>query len=113
MAIVQISKIIHRVGLIEELPQLDTGEIGFASDENRVFIGNDLTLYPQTGPEPSLTEIVTKDANCKISTSQLEGSINYTPSTTSDWSGTPPTTIGEAIDRLAAVVKVLNSGTGA
>lgn len=27
----------------------------------------------------------------------------YTPSTPADWNGTPPTTISEALDRLAAV----------
>ncbi len=37
----------------------------------------------------------------------------YVPGTAGDWAGTPPATISEAIDRLAAVVKVLNSGTGA
>lgn len=42
-----------------------------------------------------------------------DGKINYSPATPSDWSGTPPTTIQEAIDRLAALVKSLNSGTGA
>ncbi len=28
----------------------------------------------------------------------------YTPTTPSDWSGTPPATIGEAIDRIAAFI---------
>lgn len=37
----------------------------------------------------------------------------YEASTPSNWDGTAPTTIGTAIDRLAALVKVLNSGTGA
>ena len=37
----------------------------------------------------------------------------YTPTTPTDWAGTPPTTIGEAIDRLATLMKTLNSGTGA
>ena len=41
------------------------------------------------------------------------GTIAYTPTTAGDWSGTPPTTIQGAIDRLAAVVKTLNGGTGA
>jgi len=41
------------------------------------------------------------------------GNIHYSPSTPSDWSGTAPTTIGEALDRLATVVKALNGGTGA
>lgn len=37
----------------------------------------------------------------------------YTPSTPADWDGTSPTTLGEALDRLATVVKNLNGGTGA
>lgn len=41
------------------------------------------------------------------------GSGTYTATTSSDWNGTAPTTIGAAIDRLAAVVKALNGGTGA
>lgn len=38
---------------------------------------------------------------------------SYTPSTPTDWNGTPPATLGEALDRLATVVKTLNGGTGA
>ncbi len=37
----------------------------------------------------------------------------YTPGTAGDWAGTAPTTLVLAIDRLAALVKILNSGTGA
>ena len=37
----------------------------------------------------------------------------YTPTTASSWNGTAPTTTDEAIDRLAALVKTLNNGTGA
>ena len=37
----------------------------------------------------------------------------YSPSTPSSWSGVPPTTIASAIDRIAALIKVLNNGTGA
>ena len=36
----------------------------------------------------------------------------YIPTTDSDWEGTAPTTVGEALDRLAVAVKALNS-TGA
>jgi hypothetical protein len=39
--------------------------------------------------------------------------IAYTPSTPSNWHGTPPTTVQQALDRLAAVVKSLNGGIGA
>ena len=41
------------------------------------------------------------------------GTVSYIPTTSSDWNGIAPTTIEEAIDRLAAVVKALNNGTGA
>jgi hypothetical protein len=39
--------------------------------------------------------------------------ITYTSATSSDWSAPAPTTLGQAIDRLAALVKTLNGGTGA
>ncbi len=37
----------------------------------------------------------------------------YTAGTAGDWAGAAPTTITLALDRLAALVKILNSGTGA
>lgn len=41
------------------------------------------------------------------------GTVVYSATTPSDWNGAPPTSIGEAIDRLATLVKTLNGGTGA
>lgn len=41
------------------------------------------------------------------------GTVSYTPSNSSDWNTPAPTTIQEALNRLAAVVKTLNGGTGA
>ena len=41
------------------------------------------------------------------------GNISYSPGNVSVWSGTPPVTIQEAIDRLATLVNTLNTGTGA
>lgn len=46
------------------------------------------------------------------STNTVNGTVSYTPSTPGDWNGTAPTTIQQAINRLAAAVKALN-GTGA
>lgn len=37
----------------------------------------------------------------------------YAPATPGDWYGTPPTTVQQALDRLAAKVKALGGGTGA
>lgn len=75
MAIVQISKIIHRTGANINLPQLDTGEIGFSTDERRVFIGNDPILFPPEGPGlTTQTEILTDGST--IDFSRLSGSDN-------------------------------------
>jgi hypothetical protein len=49
MAIVQISKIVHRTGANEDLPQLDIGELGYATDTGNLYIGND--------PDGSLPQI--------------------------------------------------------
>jgi len=40
MAIVQLSRITHRKGLQENLPQLSGAEFGWSLDERRLFIGN-------------------------------------------------------------------------
>ena len=40
MAVVQISRIMHRRGLYADVPQLAAGELGWALDEQRLFIGN-------------------------------------------------------------------------
>lgn len=75
MAIVQISKIIHRTGSYADLPQLDTGEIGFATDEQRVFIGNDPTIVPPVGVDATTqTEILT-DAS-PLDFSRITGASN-------------------------------------
>jgi hypothetical protein len=39
--------------------------------------------------------------------------ITYTPADNTDWSAPAPATVQEALDRLAAVVKTLNSSVGA
>lgn len=41
MSIIQISKIQHRSGNLVDLPQLDEAELGFATDDKRLFIGKD------------------------------------------------------------------------
>ena len=76
MAIVQISKIQHRTGANIDLPQLDIGEIGFATDTKQVFIGNDPLIDPPQGIVPTVTEIFTNSANCYIDGSHITGNIN-------------------------------------
>ena len=72
MAVTQISKITHRKGVIEDLPQLDIGELGWAYDQRRLFIGNAPYPHDQVHPDfpaagetPGLnvTEILTNESN--------------------------------------------------
>jgi hypothetical protein len=72
MAIVQISKIIHRIGSQVDLPQLDTGEIGFSTDTRRLFIGNDPILYPPDPNGTTQTEILTEQSS--VDFARLNGS---------------------------------------
>lgn len=77
MAIYQISKIIHRTGANVDLPQLDIGEIGFAVDEQRVYIGNDPNIVPPvTVGATTQTEILTTAS--PLDFSRLNGSSNST-----------------------------------
>ena len=74
MAIVQISKIIHRSGADSDLPQLDTAEIGFATDTKQVYIGNDPILYPPNTGSTTQTEILTEVS--ALNFAKLAGSAN-------------------------------------
>lgn len=58
MAIVQISRITHRKGLYENLPQLAGGELGWAIDDRRLFIGNG--TLADGAPVIGNTEILTE-----------------------------------------------------
>ena len=61
MAITQISRIQHRRGLKESLPQLAAGELGFAVDTQELFIGNG--SITDGAPETGNTKIITEDDN--------------------------------------------------
>ena len=67
MAIVQISKIQQRAGNLVDLPQLDNGEFGWATDENRLFIGRTGNNYSDQN-----IEVLTSYSN--ISFDQINGS---------------------------------------
>ena len=61
MAITQISRIQHRRGLKEQLPQLSAGELGFAVDTQELYIGNGTTA--DGAPEIGNTKVLTEDDN--------------------------------------------------
>ncbi len=64
MSIIQISKIQQRAGDLVDLPQLDEAELGFATDERRLFIGK------TTG---NIENIEVLTAYSEISFDQIEG----------------------------------------
>ena len=64
MAIVQISRITNRLGLTENLPQLSGGELGWATDSRRLFIGNG-TLQ-DGAPVIGNTEILTEFSDITV-----------------------------------------------
>lgn len=61
MPIVSISKIQHRYGLGDNLPQLSAAELGWAIDQRRLFIGNGPTS--EGAPTIGNTEILTQYSN--------------------------------------------------
>ena len=68
MAVVQISRIQHRSGVSDNLPQLARGELGLAVDTRKLYIGNGGTDAPTTENIEILTSL----------SSLIESSDSYT-----------------------------------
>ena len=58
MAIIQISRIQHRRGLQQDLPNLSSAELGWSLDSRRLFIGNG--TLTEGAPVEGRTEILTE-----------------------------------------------------
>jgi hypothetical protein len=58
MAITQISRIQHRRGLQQDLPQLASAELGWSIDQRRLYIGNG--TLEEGAPTVGVTEILTE-----------------------------------------------------
>lgn len=61
MAIIQISRIQHRRGLQENLPQLASAEFGWAFDSRKLYIGNG--TIDEGAPSVGVTEILTEHSD--------------------------------------------------
>jgi hypothetical protein len=61
MAVIQISRVQHRRGLLQDLPQLSAAEFGWVLDGRRLFIGNG--PIEEGAPEIGNTEILTEYSN--------------------------------------------------
>jgi hypothetical protein len=61
MAIIQISRIQHRRGLQENLPQLASAEFGWAFDSRKLYIGNG--TLDEGAPSIGVTEVLTEHSD--------------------------------------------------
>jgi hypothetical protein len=64
MAITQISRIQHRRGLQQDLPQLASAELGWSVDTQQLYIGNG--TLEEGAPDLGLTEILTENSISEI-----------------------------------------------
>lgn len=111
MAIVQISRIQHRRGVAENLPQLAVGEIGLAVDTKRVYIGNGGTDAPQIENIELLT--ASSDLLDSADTYTYKGSASGYNATTGINASTPVTrTMQEKFDEVASVKDFGAKGDG-
>ncbi len=113
MAILQISRITHRKGLQENLPQLAGAEFGWSLDERRLFIGNG--TIEDGAPVIGNTEILTEfsDILSLSSSYTYKGTrAGYVVSTSAD-SNDIVRSLQERFDERVSVLSFGATGDGA
>ena len=98
MAVIQISRVQHRRGLLQDLPQLSAAEFGWVIDHRRLFIGNG--PIEEGAPEIGNTEILTQysDILGTISSYTYKGEDVGYLAQTSDGSGDVQRTLQSKLD---------------
>ena len=104
MAIVQISQITARKGLQANLPQLAGGELGWSTDERRLFIGNG--TLAEGAPAIGNTEILTEYSNLPFASKSV-GLLDNTASATTAF-----TVTGNALIISYAIIRGATYRTG-
>jgi hypothetical protein len=113
MAIVSISQIKHRRGNLEDLPQLASGELGWAIDARRLYIGNGTTN--EGAPEIGNTELLTEysDILALLHTYTYKGvDAGYTVSTGVDINNPTVRSIQQKLDDFVNVKDFGAKGDG-
>ena len=118
MAIVQISRIQVRRGLQQDLPQLAAGEMGWSTDDQRLYIGNGVTGSPDYAPAEGVTEIVTAPNLTEIGTNLLKYTFKgtdagYTSSTSGDPLNPIERSLQSVLDEWVSVKDFGAKGDGA
>ena len=108
MAITQISKIQVRRGRYENLPTLSAGELGWAVDDQRLFIGNG--TYEEGAPQLGNTELLTSNSNILEYTT----SYNYNGERAGYIPNTGPTyrNLQSKLDQIVSVLDFGAKGDG-
>jgi hypothetical protein len=98
MAVIQISRVQHRRGLYQDLPQLSAAELGWVVDQRRLFIGNG--PVEEGAPVVGNTEILTQysDILGNISSYTYKGEDVGYIAQTSDGSGDVQRTLQSKLD---------------
>ena len=103
MAIVQISRITNRKGNYENLPQLSGAELGWATDDRRLFIGNG--TLESGAPVVGNTEILTEFSDITVLSNYTykDVAVGYTAVTGPDASSPTVRNVQTKLDDLANV----------
>jgi len=113
MPIVSISRIQHRYGLSENIPQLSAAELGWVIDQRKLYIGNGPTS--EGAPEVGNTEILTEYSDI-LSLSQsytYKGEAGgYTVQTGPDANSPVARSIQDKMDEMASVKDFGAKGDG-
>ena len=112
MAIVQISRIQHRRGLNQDLPQLSSGELGWSIDTQQLYIGNG--TISEGAPVEGRTEILTQSAVIRFA-ANLEANISLLQSNAASQQSninSLTATVNGLTLSVASNVAILNSTSG-
>jgi hypothetical protein len=85
------------------------GTVSSASLAGQYSIAN--TVYNKTGSILGTSLNLISDFQTIRADTGSFGTLAYTPANASHWSGSAPTTIKQAIDRMASLLAILNSGS--
>lgn len=113
MAIIQISRIQHRRGLDQDLPNLASAEFGWAVDTQKLYIGNG--TLTEGAPAEGVTEILTENTNLveQIDEYIFEGSqTGYTSQTGPDLLNPVERTLQDRLDDQVSVKAFGATGDG-
>jgi hypothetical protein len=113
MAIIQISRIQHRRGLDQDLPNLASAEFGWAVDTQKLYIGNGTLL--EGAPAEGVTEILTENTNLvdQIDEYIFQGSqTGYTSQTGPDLLNPVERTLQDRLDDQVSVKAFGATGDG-